>query len=103
MGDVPDFVDEDEADVWEGGGTAYKIEKVVGNGAFGIVWKARATDTGEVVAIKKVLLDRRYQNRELQMMKVMDHECVVRLKHFYEKPVRPPASLEHRAHQAAWR
>mmetsp|Transcript_39443 Transcript_39443/g.92746 ORF Transcript_39443/g.92746 Transcript_39443/m.92746 type:complete len:298 (-) Transcript_39443:1489-2382(-) len=88
MGDVPDFVDEDDADVWEGGGTAYKIEKVVGNGAFGIVWKARAVDTGEVVAIKKVLLDRRYQNRELQMMKVMDHDCVVRLKHYYEKPGR---------------
>jgi hypothetical protein len=91
MGDVPDFVDEDDADVWEGGGTAYKIEKVVGNGAFGIVWKARAVDTGEVVAIKKVLLDRRYQNRELQMMKVMDHDCVVRLKHYYEKPVRARA------------
>mmetsp|Transcript_27061 Transcript_27061/g.72930 ORF Transcript_27061/g.72930 Transcript_27061/m.72930 type:complete len:654 (+) Transcript_27061:87-2048(+) len=88
MGDVPDFVDEDDADVWEGGGTAYKIEKVVGNGAFGIVWKARAIDSGEVVAIKKVLLDRRYQNRELQMMKVMDHDCVVRLKHYYEKPGR---------------
>jgi serine/threonine protein kinase len=91
MGDVPDFVNEDDADVWEGGGTTYKIEKVVGNGAFGIVWKARAVDTGEVVAIKKVLLDRRYQNRELQMMKVMDHDCVVRLKHYYEKPVRPRA------------
>ncbi|KAG8468297.1 hypothetical protein KFE25_013380 [Diacronema lutheri] len=88
MGDVPDFVDEDDADVWEGGGTAYKIEKVVGNGAFGIVWKARAVDSGEVVAIKKVLLDRRYQNRELQMMKVMDNDCVVRLKHYYEKPGR---------------
>jgi len=31
------------------------------------------------------MLDRRYHNRELQMMKVMDHENVVRLRHYFEK------------------
>jgi len=56
----------------------------VGNGAFGIVWRARSEE-GDVVAIKKVLLDRRYHNRELQMMKVMDHESIIRLRHYFEK------------------
>ena len=37
------------------------------------------------MAIKKVMLDRRYHNRELQMMKVMDHENVVKLRHYFEK------------------
>ena len=70
--------------MWDGGGHRYHLEKVVGNGAFGIVWRARSED-GEVVAIKKVMLDRRYHNRELQMMKVMEHENVVRLRHYFEK------------------
>ena len=74
----------EEGTVWDGGGHRYSLEKVVGNGAFGIVWRARSED-GETVAIKKVLLDRRYHNRELQMMKVMDHENVVRLRHYFEK------------------
>ena len=51
------------------------MEKVVGNGAFGIVWRAREEGSnGGAVAIKKVILDRRYHNRELEMMKGMDHE-----------------------------
>ena len=74
----------EEGTVWDGGGHRYHLEKVVGNGAFGIVWRARSED-GEVVAIKKVMLDRRYHNRELQMMKVMEHENVVRLRHYFEK------------------
>ena len=70
--------------MWDGGGYRYQLEHVVGNGAFGIVWRARSDD-GEVVAIKKVMLDRRYHNRELQMMKVMEHENVIRLRHYFER------------------
>ena len=56
------------------------MEKVVGNGAFGIVWRAREEGgNGTPVAIKKVILDRRYHNRELEMMKGMDHVCVIKL------------------------
>ena len=69
MGQVQD------GDVWEGGGRRYRMEKVVGNGAFGIVWRAREEGANESVAIKKVVLDRRYHNRELEMMKGLDHEC----------------------------
>ena len=65
------------------------MEKVVGNGAFGIVWRAREEGSnGGAVAIKKVILDRRYHNRELEMMKGMEHECVIRLLNHFEKPGR---------------
>ena len=80
----PDVAAGDE--VWEGGGRRYRTEKVVGNGAFGIVWRAREEGSSEVVAIKKVVLDRRYHNRELEMMRGLDHECVIKLHHSFEKP-----------------
>lgn len=73
-------------EVWEGGGRRYRTEKVVGNGAFGIVWRAREEGSSTVVAIKKVVLDRRYHNRELEMMKGLEHECVIKLHHSFEKP-----------------
>jgi len=42
------------------------------------------------VAIKKVLQDRRFKNRELQIMGMLDHPSVVTLKHcFYSKGEKP--------------
>lgn len=35
------------------------------------------------MAIKKVLQDRRYKNRELQIMRLVDHPNVVQLKHCF--------------------
>ena len=46
----------EEGTVWDCGSHRYVLQKVVGNGAFGIVWRAQAED-GETVAIKKVRLD----------------------------------------------
>lgn len=40
-------------------------------------------ETGETVAIKKVLQDKRYKNRELQTMRLLDHPNVVGLKHCF--------------------
>lgn len=40
-------------------------------------------ETGETVAIKKVLQDKRYKNRELQTMRLLDHPNVVSLKHCF--------------------
>ena len=40
-------------DVWEGGGKRYRMEKVVGNGAFGVVWRAREENSDVPVAIKR--------------------------------------------------
>ncbi|XWS44516.1 hypothetical protein CRYUN_Cryun15aG0051800 [Craigia yunnanensis] len=62
---------------------SYMAERVVGTGSFGIVFQAKCLETGESVAIKKVLQDRRYKNRELQLMRLMDHPNVVSLKHCF--------------------
>lgn len=61
-------------------GTTYESVKTNGTGSFGVVYKAVDTSTQEVVAIKRVLQDRRYKNRELQIMKmVVNHPNVCRL------------------------
>lgn len=62
---------------------SYMAERVVGRGSFGIVFQAKCLETGETVAIKKVLQDKRYKNRELQTMRLMDHPNVVSLKHCF--------------------
>lgn len=45
--------------------------------------QAKCLETGEAVAIKKVLQDKRYKNRELQVMRMVDHPNVVKLKHCF--------------------
>jgi len=58
-------------------------EKVIGNGSFGVVFQATLVETGELVAVKKVLQDKRFKNRELQIMKQLRHTNVVELKNCY--------------------
>ena len=45
--------------------------------------QATVAETGEVVAIKKVYQDKRYKNRELQIMKELYHPNVITLKHAF--------------------
>nr|CAD1828601.1 unnamed protein product [Ananas comosus var. bracteatus] len=52
---------------------SYMAERVVGHGSFGVVFQAKCLETGETVAIKKVLQDKRYKNRELQIIRLLDH------------------------------
>lgn len=42
---------------------SYTDIKVIGNGSFGVVYQARLTDSQEMVAIKKVLQDKRFKVR----------------------------------------
>ena len=58
---------------------SYLVEKVVGSGSFGLVLLGECENTGDKIAIKRVLQDRRYKNRELQIMKMLSHPCIVRL------------------------
>ncbi|XP_019460861.1 PREDICTED: shaggy-related protein kinase epsilon-like isoform X2 [Lupinus angustifolius] len=62
---------------------SYMAERVVGTGSFGVVYQAKCLETGEEVAIKKVLQDKRYKNRELQVMVMLDHTNVLKLKHCF--------------------
>eukprot|EP01096_Ripella_sp_DP13-Kostka_P008113 TRINITY_DN3017_c0_g1_i2.p1 TRINITY_DN3017_c0_g1~~TRINITY_DN3017_c0_g1_i2.p1 ORF type:complete len:382 (+),score=101.58 TRINITY_DN3017_c0_g1_i2:427-1572(+) len=57
----------------------YNTDRIVGQGSFGVVFQATRVDTNETVAIKKVLQDRRYKNRELQIMKELSHRNIVGL------------------------
>merc|ERR1719343_1375321 len=61
----------------------YNAERVIGNGTFGIVYSAHIVETDETVAIKKVFVDRRYRNRELQVWEKMRHPNIVTLKHAF--------------------
>lgn len=40
---------------------SYTDLKVIGNGSFGVVFQAKLVDTDELVAIKKVLQDKRFK------------------------------------------
>lgn len=40
---------------------SYTDTKVIGNGSFGVVYQAKLCDTGVMVAIKKVLQDKRFK------------------------------------------
>jgi glycogen synthase kinase 3 beta len=62
---------------------SYIAEHVVGTGSFGTVFQAKCRETGEIVAIKKVLQDKRYKNRELQIMQMLEHPNIVTLKHYF--------------------
>ncbi|KAM3721397.1 Glycogen synthase kinase-3 beta [Dirofilaria immitis] len=61
----------------------YSGIKVVGSGSFGVVYLAELIDTGEQIAIKKVLQDKRFKNRELQIMRKLNHKNIVQLKYFF--------------------
>ncbi|KAG8341753.1 glycogen synthase kinase [Trypanosoma vivax] len=54
----------------------YTIERVAGQGTFGTVQLARDKKSGALVAIKKVVQDPRFKNRELQIM-----QDLARLRH----------------------
>ncbi|EDV42047.1 uncharacterized protein Dana_GF17782 [Drosophila ananassae] len=62
---------------------SYTDSKVVGNGSFGVVFQAKMVPSNEPVAIKKVLQDRRFKNRELQIMRKLRHENIITLKFFF--------------------
>lgn len=65
---------------------SYTNCKIIGNGSFGVVFQARlaGSNRGEDdIAIKKVLQDKRFKNRELQIMRLVSHPNVVDLKAFF--------------------
>ena len=65
---------------------SYDAQRMIGHGSFGAVFLAKITGTDDMVAIKKVLQDRRFKNRELQIMRQLarqPHPYVVQLRHYF--------------------
>ncbi|ODV89621.1 hypothetical protein CANCADRAFT_141501 [Tortispora caseinolytica NRRL Y-17796] len=62
---------------------SYTRCRVVGNGSFGVVFQTTLQPSGENAAIKQVLQDRRFKNRELEIMRLVHHPNVVDLKAFF--------------------
>lgn len=68
----------------------YTATQVIGSGSFGVVYQATVVETGEQVAIKKVFQDKRYKNRELQILKDLTHPNVIRIRNsFYTSGDKP--------------
>jgi len=61
----------------------YVEPRAIGQGTFGTVVLARDATTNEPVAIKRVIQDPRFKNRELQIMKILRHPNIVALRNFY--------------------
>jgi len=67
--------------------THYKKVDKLGEGTYGIVYKALNIDTGEYVAIKKIKLDQNDEGmpsttlREISILKNLNHPCIVELKY----------------------
>jgi cyclin-dependent kinase len=65
-------------------GTYQKLEKI-GEGTYGVVYKARDRTTGQIVALKKIRLESEEEGvpstaiREISLLKELDHPNVVRL------------------------
>lgn len=61
----------------------YTQHKVVGSGSFGVVFQTKLSPSGEDAAIKRVLQDKRFKNRELEIMRKVHHPNIVDLKAFF--------------------
>lgn len=72
---------------------SYSADRIIGNGSFGVVFQATVVETGEIVAIKKVLQDKRFKNRERQIMRQLKHPNIVELKHCFHSQGDNPEEL----------
>ena len=61
----------------------FSILSIIGHGTFGVVYRAKEEKTGEIFAIKRVFQDKKYKNRELEILKELNHPNVVNLKHYF--------------------
>ncbi|KAI8991828.1 kinase-like domain-containing protein [Mycotypha africana] len=61
----------------------YIFEKVIGNGSFGVVCQVKLLHNGEKAAVKRVLQDKRFKNRELEMLRLMNHPNICGLRAYF--------------------
>ena len=63
----------------------YTQSQMVGHGSFGVVFQTQILPTNEIAAIKRILQDKRFKNRELQIMKLGHHRNVGDMKYYFYK------------------
>lgn len=61
----------------------YTKLQMVGHGLFGVVFQTQIMPLNQVCAMKRVLQDKRYKNRELQIMKLVHHRNITDLKYYF--------------------
>lgn len=61
----------------------YVINSNIGSGSFGTVYLANVIGSNQIVAIKKVFQDKRYKNRELQILMTLDHPNIIKIKDYF--------------------
>jgi serine/threonine protein kinase len=74
----------------EGDIDSYDWVKVIGQGTFGVVYKAVDLKTKKTVAIKKVYQDPNYRNREFMIVVELDHvNCIKVHNYFFTSDTQP--------------
>lgn len=56
---------------------------MVGHGSFGVVFQTHILPNNQMAAMKRVLQDKRFKNRELQIMKLVHHRNVADLWYYF--------------------
>lgn len=56
---------------------SYTDTRVIGNGSFGVVFQAKLIETNELVAIKKVLQDRRFKVRIRSDLSIVQFQSAI--------------------------
>ena len=73
----------------------YERLNQIGEGTYGQVFLAKEKETGELVALKKIRMENEKEGfpitaiREIKLLKVLDHECVIRLKEIVRSQCMP--------------
>ena len=65
--------------------TYYKIQKIIGKGAFGVVYKAFELCSGRIVAIKQIPIDaknKKHVIKEIELLKNLEHPNIVKYYNF---------------------
>lgn len=67
----------------DGSQERYNWQKIVGQGTFGVVYKAQDKETDKLVAIKKVFQDPNYRNREFTIVKELNHPNNIKVYNYF--------------------
>ena len=66
----------------------YKIQKIIGKGAFGVVYKAFELCSGRIVAIKQIPVDsknKKHVIKEIELLKGLDHPNIVKYYNYLKE------------------